>query len=121
MGSTIVIIDDNKSVLSSVENYLKENHDDWKIVTAASGEELFGILKTEEADLIVLDIEMPNLDGWQISARLHRNKDWSNIPLILMSTKSDELTKQLAGKVSNDFIEKPFELEDLDNRIKKQL
>jgi two-component system alkaline phosphatase synthesis response regulator PhoP len=64
---------------------------------------------------------MPETDGWTLFAKLKERKEWSDIPIIFLTAKTDDYSKGF-GKISaQDYIEKPFEIKDLKERIDKVL
>ena len=114
---TILAVDDEEGVLYSIKNGL-ESISDYKVIVAESGEECFQILQRgEKPDLIILDIMMPEMDGWKVQKKLTGTKECENIPIIFLSAKNDELTKKRGNLISVDFIEKPFEITELKKRI----
>jgi DNA-binding response OmpR family regulator len=95
-----------------------ESISDYRVIVAKSGEECFQILnKGEKPDLIMLDIMMPEIDGWNLYKMITETKECESIPIIFLSAKNDELTKKRGNLISCDFIEKPFEITELKKRI----
>jgi hypothetical protein len=68
-------------------------------------------------DIILLDIMMPKMSGWQVFYRLKENPSWKNIPVIFLTARTDEVAKNAGGFLGDDYIEKPFNREDLKKRI----
>ena len=60
---------------------------------------------------------MPGMDGWELFNRLKENYRWSKIPVVFLTAKNDEFTKTFGSSSAADFIEKPFDIYDLKNRI----
>lgn len=113
---TILAVDDEEGVLFSIKKGL-EAISNYTILTASTGEECFKIIKENKPDLILLDIMMPGMDGWQVQQKLSETKQWKDIPLIFLSAKSDNESKKRGNLISYDYIEKPFEITELKNRI----
>lgn len=108
----ILVIDDEKLLVKSTCMALACY--DFSTESALSGKE--GLTKAAEChpDLILLDIMMPKMDGWQVLALLKENEETKNIPVIIFTAKEYSDGKSLAEKHGAvDFIAKPFELEDL--------
>jgi DNA-binding response OmpR family regulator len=61
---------------------------------------------------------MPEMNGWEVINRLREKNEWNKIPVVFLTAKTDEFTKTFGNTISNDFIEKPFEIEDLRKRVK---
>lgn len=109
----ILIIDDEPDMRTLIEMYLENSG--FKCYTAESGEEGYMILKEAEIDLVILDIMMPNEDGYEVCQRIRTNSD---IPIIFLSAKGEEWDKvkglQLGG---DDYIVKPLSPGELVARI----
>ncbi|RLG13759.1 MAG: response regulator [Candidatus Nanohalarchaeota archaeon] len=118
----IMVVDDNKDVLFSVKEGLTAITN-YEVHTINGGNKFVKIIESDDdlPDIIVLDIMMPEIDGWEIAAKLKQNEKWKNIPLIFLTAKTDELSKGLGSLTSDDYIEKPFEITDLKNRIENVL
>jgi len=109
----ILIVDDEVSILRYVSARLRKNGYD--VVTAANGEE--GLRKAEEENpaLIILDIVMPKIDGFEVC---HRLREWSDVPIIMLSAKGDENDKvKCLNLGADDYITKPFGTEELLARV----
>ena len=114
----IMIVDDNPNIVLSVKAGLDNPATEYEVIGANNGKECFDILKKGEIpDLILLDIMMPDIDGWTVFAKLKENPKWREIPIVFLTAKIDEYSKGF-GKITADaYIEKPFELMDLKERI----
>ena len=115
----ILVADDNKDVRFSVVQGLKAIGVDYSFFEAENGKEALKILKKEEIDLVLLDIMMPKMDGWQVVTEMKKNQKLKEIPVIYLTAKSDGLSKKLGSIAAKDYIEKPFDILDLKKRIKK--
>jgi len=117
--STVFVVDDNDTFLSQFDAALK-NH--YNVITASSGSKMFNILEKVTPHLIVLDIEMPEMDGFEILSKLKASKDHSGIPVIFLSGVQDAAMETKGFRMGvADFIEKPFTAPIVSNRIKLQL
>lgn len=116
---TILVVDDNPDILKYICDGLSE---DFNVIPAANGAKAIEILSTQNIDLILTDIMMPDVDGIQLCRTIKRNLRTSHIPVIMLSAKSDA-TDQLGGlRVgADDYIAKPFSMEILISKIKNQL
>ena len=113
-----MIVDDDPYIILSIKEGLKEFENSYEFIDAQNGIECLELLhKGEKPDLILLDIMMPNMNGWEVINKLHENYKWNKIPIIFLTAKIDDFTKTFAKSVSMDFIEKPFDIKDLRNRI----
>ena len=117
--SKVLIIDDERLLVKSTCMAL--NCYDFEAVGALDGPE--GIQKAEELqpDVILLDIMMPVMDGWEVLKKLRENKVTQDIPVIVFTAKEYSNGKALSeSKGAAGFVAKPFELEELIAILKKQ-
>lgn len=112
---TIMFVDDERDVRVSVKKLLEG----WgyEAVIAVSGSDCLKKLKTKKPDLILLDIMMPGMDGWDTCAKIKNNKKTENIPIFFLTAKTDPISKSMGALASMDYITKPFDIEDLKRRI----
>jgi DNA-binding response OmpR family regulator len=113
----ILIVDDD----SSVRKFVKANLEvrDYQVLLAGDGNEALKIIEEELPDLILLDIMMPNLDGYTVCQRV---REWSDIPIIMISAKDSENDKvKCFDYGADDYLTKPFALRELLSRIKAVL
>ena len=113
----ILVVDDNHENLKVVGNFLKEKN--YKIAMATDGKSALKILENNSIDLILLDIMMPEMDGFEVCRQLKENPSTRDIPVIFLTarTETEDIVKgfQLGGV---DYITKPFSMEELLYRIK---
>ncbi|MFC0211259.1 response regulator transcription factor [Paenibacillus chartarius] len=114
---TILLVDDEKEIVDMLDIYLK--NDGYATLHAYNGAEALHMLKSNEIDLIVLDIMMPTLDG--IAACLEMRKI-SNVPIVMLSAKSEDMDKIWGLSTgADDYVTKPFNPLELLARVKSQL
>ena len=118
MKKKILVIDDNQSVIYSVKEGLERLFETYIVLGALSGEEGLQLLKDGNLpDLILLDIMMPGMNGWDVFATLQEHVEWKEIPIVFLTAKTDEYSKGFGKLACKDYIEKPFEVEELKKRI----
>jgi CheY-like chemotaxis protein len=120
MGARILVVDDSATIQKVVE--LTFSKEDFVLVQARSGDE--GIRKAMETrpDLILLDILMPDKDGYAVCAALRAQPVLRNVPVILLTGTFEVYDKEKAAKVgADDFVTKPFESQLLIGKVKKLL
>ena len=117
----ILVVDDNPDIIFSVTDGLKSITSDYEFVEATSGQKALEALKKEKIDLILLDIMMPGMDGWEVAASIKEDSKTKNIPIIFLTAKSDDLSKGMGSLTSEDYITKPFKIPELEKRISKVL
>ena len=116
MRKTIFVVDDNDTNLSKAEEGLENSYD---VMTIPSGARLFMMLKKIQPHLILLDILMPEMDGFEVLDKLKKSEEYREIPVIFLTAQNDpevETRGFEAGVV--DFITKPFSTTVLLNRVK---
>jgi len=122
MVKNIVIVDDEQGVINSIKVGLEMLDKDMKVTPFKSGKELFIHLNiNDKPDLILLDIMMPDMTGWQILEKIRKNQDWKNIPVIFLTARKDYVAKHAGSFLAEDYIEKPFEIPLLKEHIDKIL
>lgn len=118
--STIMVIDDNEHNLGVIANILSDTG--YKIILATSGQEAFESLQIYIPDLILLDIMMPEMDGYEVCQRLKEGDKTKEIPVIFLTAKTEieDLAKGFnLGAV--DYLTKPFKKEELLARVKTHI
>lgn len=114
-GSKILIVEDDPDIMFVIQFILSEQSYD--VFTSPDGKDLISQIDEVQPDLILMDIMLPNADGRQLCKEITMN---NSFPIILMSANVHYLT-QVSQACANDFIAKPFDLDDLIKRIELQL
>lgn len=116
----ILVCDDDPSVLSSVSRVLGESGYD--VVPVDRGATLFSALEQTVPDLVLLDIKMPDADGYEVLARIKRDLRWRDVPVLMVSSLSpDEATERTLGLGAADYIKKPYKAKELLARVRSHL
>ncbi len=117
MTQTILAVDDNENALKLLVDYLSEQN--FRVVTASDGRLALGVLEAESADLILLDVMMPNLDGYQFIGRIRRT---SSVPIIMVTAKRQEEDVIRGFELgADDYLIKPYRMRELLMRIRAVL
>ena len=115
----ILIVDDDKTNLSAAKNALSGTY---KITAVTSGEQALRFLKNNVCDLILLDINMPEMDGFEVMERIKSDPEHANIPIIFLTADADPQTESRCLEAgAMDFIAKPFVLNVMLSRISRLL
>jgi len=115
---TIMIVDDDPDIIFTVQEGFKDLETDFNILSAKSGKECIKLLKNNEIpDVILLDIMMPDMSGWETYDKINENQSWKNIPVVFLTARNDRIAKNAGEFLGEDYIEKPFEIENLKERI----
>jgi len=117
----IMIVDDEPDLLEVVKLILES--DNYQVVTAGSGQEALDKIEKEMPDLVLLDIIMPKMDGWEVFSRIKSNPKTHEIPVIMLTAKDQRIDKLIGLHVVrvDDYITKPFGRSELLERIKRVL
>jgi putative two-component system response regulator len=116
---TIFVVDDSDTNLSMAEAALEEYY---RVMTMPSADKMFELLEKIIPDLILLDIEMPQIDGFEALKRLKAEDRWSDIPVMFLTGRTDEEVEVRGFEMGAvDFVTKPFSAPVLLNRINTHL
>jgi two-component system alkaline phosphatase synthesis response regulator PhoP len=116
----ILVVDDEVYILHILDFSL--GAEGFEVITANNGELAIEKAKQEKPDLIVLDIMMPVVDGYETCRRLKRESETKNIPVVLLTAKGRDVDKRLGYEVGAvDYIVKPFSPNRLIERIQEIL
>lgn len=116
----VLVIDDNPDLLDIVDAILSDSG--FIVAKAPSGEAGIDISRSLRPDLILLDINMPNIDGFEVLTQLKQLEETKNIPVAMFSVRSDLKDKKLSfQKGAVDYISKPFQYNKLTEKVEKIL
>ena len=122
MAKTIFVVDDDAGVQHTVKRGLESLDSEYKVISVDGGRKCFELLENNQIpDLILLDIMMPEMNGWEIQKKLKEKVEWRTIPVVFLTATADPTSKKIASIGSEDFIEKPFQIAELKQRIDKIL
>jgi len=115
--NSIMVVDDDFNICELIRLILKK--EDFKVIVANDGISALEKLEIDKINLIILDIMMPNMDGWEFCKEVRK---FSNIPIIMLTAKS-EINQKVKGFDigADDYLTKPFEPEELVARVKALL
>jgi DNA-binding response OmpR family regulator len=117
MSSTILVADDEKHIVQLVKLYL--SNDGYRVETAADGQEALEKIRRLRPDLVVLDLMMPQVDGWEVCRRVRKE---SNVPVIMLTARTDDVDKIVGLELgADDYLTKPFNPRELVARVKAVL
>lgn len=118
---TVMVVDDNPDIIFAVKKGLESLNLGYEVIGAGGGQECVQLLNQEKPDLILLDIMMPDMDGWDVVAKVRENDQIKEIPIIFLTAKDDVVSKGMAKLGVEDYIVKPVNIQELDKRIKDTL
>jgi DNA-binding response OmpR family regulator len=112
MGKKILVVDDEADILHFLELVLAERG--YEVVAAASGQQALAEARTHMPDLVLLDIMMPQMDGWEVLRLLRVDPRTARIPVAMVSARTDAKDRvQGLQEGAVDYICKPFSLDEL--------
>ena len=113
----ILVVDDDPSILKFVQANLEARG--YQVLTAADGEKAIRMAEKEKPELIILDIVMPGLDGFEVCRKI---REVSTVPVIMLSAREGENDRELCAACgANDYLTKPFVLRELLDMVKTTL
>ena len=112
MRALIMLVDDNAKLISGLK--LRLEMKGYQVLLAYDGDEALNLLKTTKPDLIVADVMMPRMNGWELFSKVRDDPRLAPIPFIFLTARSDEISVQ-QGKAlgAEDYITKPFKADEL--------
>jgi DNA-binding response OmpR family regulator len=120
MPKTILCVDDDSQIRELIQTYLEAQG--YQVITSCDGWDCLREIIVKRPDLIIMDINMPKLDGLNTLDMIKVTRLTQHVPIILVSGEGDSETFLKASKLgADDFLVKPFSLTDLGNRITQQL
>ena len=121
MSKIIMVVDDEPDILFTVGQMLEMSG--YEVIKATDGKQCLEKLNDlpDNPDLILLDIMMPDVSGWDVAAKIKENPKWSSIPIVFLTAKGDTMSIGMGGMASEDYIVKPFDVKDLMVRVNKVL
>lgn len=120
MKPKILVVDDSPTIRKFITIALKVKGYD--IVCAGDGMEALELLPNDKVDLIITDLNMPNVDGYNLIARIRSNENYQNTPIIVMSNLSDAEDIERAIQLgANSYLIKPFDQKNITNEVLKYL
>lgn len=116
-ATRIMVVDDDSNICELLRLYLEK--EGYEAVIAENGARALKLFESEQPDLILLDVMMPELDGWQVCRELRKQ---SEVPIIMLTAKGEVFDKVLGLELgADDYVVKPFETKEVMARIKAVL
>ncbi len=116
----ILLVDDEQPILESLAEGLRSYDEDWNILTAENGEQGAAILDSQPIDVVVTDLRMPAMDGYELLLHIRRTKP--DLPVIVMTAESvPDMEYRLIPLGAAQCVRKPFDLNEMATNISSQL
>lgn len=114
MGRKVLVVDDEKLIVKGIRFSLEQ--DGMEVTCAYDGEEALQIVRENDFDIILLDVMLPKLSGFEVCQQI---RDFSNVPIIMLTAKTDDMDKILGLDYgADDYMTKPFNILEVKARIK---
>jgi DNA-binding response OmpR family regulator len=111
---TILVVDDEANIRELARMYLEQ--EGYRVVTANDGRQALDSVQSEEPSLMVLDLMLPELDGWEICRRVRAS---SNLPILMLTARDDDIDKIVGLELgADDYLTKPFNPRELVARVR---
>lgn len=114
----ILAVDDDSVIRIHVKSSLKT---DYQVVPMGTAKEALSFLGNNDVDLIILDIDMPEISGFEMYEAIKKNSKTKNIPIIFLTGVEDEEILEKVKSLNEDYIEKPISTDALQTHVKKLL
>jgi DNA-binding response OmpR family regulator len=120
MARSVLVVDDEPNIVLSLEFLMKQAG--LEVRTASDGKAALAAVRSDAPDLVLLDISMPNGDGFEVCRKIRQNPDWQGVRIIMLTAKGreSEREKGLAAG-ADDYITKPFSTHDVLDRVQAQI
>ena len=120
MAKKILLVDDEPNITKLLSMRLKSSG--YEVLTASDGAEGLEKARSQNPDLIILDLMMPKMEGYEVCRLLKFDEKYKHIPIIISSAKSTDEDRHLGEKVgADDYLSKPYDPEDLLQKINKYI
>jgi DNA-binding response OmpR family regulator len=114
-GSVLLLVEDDEAIGRLVKQYL-ERQDGWQVLWLRSGEEAVGELRRHPVRLVVLDVGLPGIDGFEVCRQM---RAWSKVPIVMLTARDEEPDRVAGFELgADDYVPKPFSPRELAARIK---
>ena len=113
----IMIVDDSKVVGLATKNSLEEIDPNYSVLYVDRGKKCLDLLEYNSFDLILLDIEMPEMNGWQVFKSIRENKKLKDMPIVFLTGREDDCSRAFGKIIANAYIEKGIGIKALKEKI----
>ena len=108
----VLVVDDDKSIVKVVRSYLEQAG--YEVSTALDGEHALHLLRSERPDLMVLDLMLPDRDGWEITRIVRNDQSLGGMPIIMLTARVEDTDKVLGLELgADDYVTKPFNAREI--------
>ena len=117
MAKKILVVDDEEDLLKLTAFRLKKSG--YEVLTAVNGQEALDLIQNDRPDLILLDLRIPLISGYDVCKRVRADDKLKDTPIILFTASAEGITDKVNEVGANDYLTKPFYQEGLLGKVKK--
>jgi CheY-like chemotaxis protein len=122
MTKKIMVVDDDPGVIYTIVQGLGGLGSNYEISIAENGKKCLELLEKDHIpDLIILDILMPEMTGWETYQKIRETLTGEELPIIFLTSRTDQVARKAGGFLGEDYIEKPFKIPELKQKIENIL
>ena len=116
-AQTVLIVEDEENILEAIRYNLE--HEGYRVLAAQDGEDGLNLTRQDSPDLVLLDIMLPRLDGFELCRILRRESD---VPILMLTAKGEEIDRVVGLELgADDYVTKPFSMRELVVRVRNLL
>ena len=116
-GETILVVDDEANIIELVRMYLEQ--EGFRVQSAHDGAKALDIISRQPPALMVLDLMLPEVDGWEVCRRVRSGKTAPDLPIVMLTARDEDVDKIVGLELgADDYITKPFNPRELVARVK---
>jgi len=120
MAQRILVVDDDREIVRLLSAYLEQSH--YKVLVAYDGETALHILRRERPDLVILDLMLPDRDGWDVTRIIRADPTLKNIPIVMLTARVEDQDKIVGLELgADDYVTKPFNPREVMARVRAVL
>lgn len=116
-----MVVDDEEGILHTIKTGLETLYDNVEVSTFKNGRECLDHIDEEKPDIVVLDVMMPEMNGWLTYDKIRDKDEFKHTPIIFLTARTDDLAKKAGNFLAEDYLEKPVDIIVLKDCIEKLL
>lgn len=120
MTKTVLVVDDEPNIVLSLEFLMKQAG--FAVRTAADGEAALDSMRTAVPDLVLLDLNIPKIDGYQVCEAIRSNPDWKSVRVVMLTAKGRDIEREKGLAMgADDYVTKPFATQEVVHKVRELL
>ena len=118
MTKSILVVDDEPNIVLSLEFLMKQAG--FSVRTASDGEEALKAITESPPDLVLLDINMPKLNGYEVCEKVRANPEWEDVRIVMLTAKGRDIEREKGLAMgADDYVTKPFATQEVVERVRE--